>query len=464
MAKKKPEDLELYLEHVLGLMVIDTEGRLVYMNDQCAEYIEVDRASSIGRPIREVFPPSTMEQMLDSENDTEADFYFAEGRISFTRRRKLKKGGKVIGIIEYDLLQDVDSLQQFIEKYTHILNAGTKKNAEQLKSLRKTNYSLADLVGSSAVMNELKQQIMRAALTSSTVLITGETGTGKEIVAHSIHNQSNRTFGRFIKVNAAALPEGLAEAEFFGYEAGAFTGAVREGKKGKFELADGGTLFIDEVSSMPFDLQPKLLRTLQEREVDRIGGTGSIPIDVRIIAATNQDLVDLVTRGLFRQDLYHRLNVFPIRVPPLRERLEDIPELVMGKVIELNIDFGKNVLAVDDAVYRQLSTYDWPGNVRELHNMVENAMNYVEGDTLRLSDFNFRFDNNRIDIGALSAEEKPIEAITREAERKLITEVLIRFDGNKTRAAAFLKIPRPLLYQKMRRLGVEDVRPAKERP
>jgi transcriptional regulator with PAS, ATPase and Fis domain len=446
---------ELYCEHILGLMVIDTSGNLVYMNRQCADYIEVDRESSIGNPIREVFPPSTMEEMLSKDEDTDSDFYFCDGRISFTRRMKLKKGGEVVGVIEYDLLQENDSLKQFMNKYANILIAETKQNAERLKSLRRTNYSLADLVGSSSAMNDLKSKIMHAATTASTVVITGETGTGKEIVAHSIHNLSRRTLGRMIKVNAAGLPDSLVEAEFFGYEEGAFTGAVKGGKKGKFELADGGTLFIDEISSMPMSLQPKILRTLQEMEIDRIGGTDSIPVDVRIIAATNQDLMELVSMGRFRPDLYHRLNVFPINIPPLRERKEDIPELVMDKVVELNMKFGKNVLNVDDEVYKKLDNYDWPGNVRELHNRIENAMNYVEGDTLMWPHFNFRVDNSRIDLESLKRFDNPIAHIRDEAERKLINEILIMQGGNKSKAAAYLNIPRPLLYQKMKRLGID---------
>jgi transcriptional regulator with PAS, ATPase and Fis domain len=448
-------DYELFLEHVLGLMVIDHEGNLIYMNNQCAEYIDVDREASIGKPIREVFPPSTMEQTLTSDEDTDSDFYFSDGRVSFTRRTKLTRDGKVIGVIEYDLLQEVGSLEEFINKYVHILNADAKNNAEQLKSLRRTNYSLADLVGSSAVMNDVKQRILRAATTNSTVLITGETGTGKEIVAHSIHNLSKRTLGRFIKINAAALPDELVESEFFGYEQGAFTGAARGGKKGKWELADGGTLFIDEIGSMPMHLQPKMLRALQEKEIDPIGAADSRHVDVRIIAATNQDLDERVSQGKFRLDLYHRLNVLPIRIPPLRERIEDIPELVMAKVIELNMEFGKNVLNVDDDVYERLSGYGWSGNVRELHNMVENAMNYVEGDTLKLPHFNLRVDNSRIDLEHLKKYSNPIAQIRNEAERKLINDILMMYDGNKTKAAAYLNVSRPLLYQKMKRLGIE---------
>jgi transcriptional regulator with PAS, ATPase and Fis domain len=226
-------------------MVIDTEGRVVYLNDQCAEYIEVDRARSIGKPIKEVFPPSSMLNMLTSDEEIDSNFYFAEGRISFSTRLKIRDQGKLVGIIEYDLMQEMDALHNFIEKYTHILTDEMVRYGDQMKSLRRTKYSINNLVGSSGAMRDLKQMIVRAATTNSTVLVTGETGTGKELVAHSIHNLSDRTFGSFIKINAAGLPETLEETEFFGYEEGSFTGAARGGKKGKFELANKVTLFID---------------------------------------------------------------------------------------------------------------------------------------------------------------------------------------------------------------------------
>lgn len=210
---------EYYLEHVLGLMVIDTEGTLTYMNRQCAEYIQVDIGESIGKHVNEVFPPSTMVEMLAGSDEVSSDFYFAEGRVSFTTQLKMRdEAGNVVGVIEYDLLQDIDSLENFIDKYTNILNSDMKRYGEQLKGLRRTKYSINNLIGSSSGMRELKKKIMQAATANSTVVITGETGTGKELVAHSIHNLSNRTFGSFIKVNAAGLPEGLAESEFFGYE------------------------------------------------------------------------------------------------------------------------------------------------------------------------------------------------------------------------------------------------------
>lgn len=448
---------EQYLDNVMGLMVIDSEGILVYMNQQCADYIHADLVDSIGKHVNDVFPPSNMVDMLTRSEDIYSDFYFAEGRVSFSTQVKMRnEAGEVIGVLEYDLLQELDALQDFVGKYTNILNSGMKRHGEQLKSLQRTKYSINDLIGSSSRMRELKKKIMQAATTNSTVVITGETGTGKELVAHSIHNLSNRTFGSFIKINAAGLPENLIESEFFGYEEGAFTGAVKGGKKGKFELAHNGTLFIDEVNQMSLSFQSKILRVLQEMEIDKLGSEKSIPVDVRVIVASNENLEDLVIRGKFREDLYYRLNVFPIEIPPLRDRIEDIPELVMDKIVQLNVELGKNIVTVEEPVYNYLRTHSWPGNVRELHNSLENAMNYAEGDTLRLEYFNLRVDNSRIDLEMLKGFDKPIEAIKNEAEMKLINDVLIMFKGNKTKSAEYLKIPRPLLYQKMKRLGISN--------
>jgi len=246
----------------------------------------------------------------------------------------------------------------------------------------------------------------------------------------------------------------LAESEFFGYETGAFTGAKKGGKKGKFELADRGTLFIDEICQLPLALQPKLLRALQEREIDRIGGQGSIPVNVRIIVATNEDLSELVKAGRFREDLYYRLNVFNIDVPPLRERLDDFPDLVMHRIKQLNQEMGRNVLQVEEKIYPYLRKYTWPGNVRELYNSIEKAMNYVTGTMLKLEHFRPSLKNGVVDLNLLKELGNPIEVVKREAERKLIMHVLSMFEGNKSRSAEYLGISRPLLYQKMSRLGI----------
>jgi len=446
-------DYELFLENILGLMVINKEGKVVYLNRQCADYIKVDQEKSIGKDILKVFPPSKMKDLLSGDQAINTDFYFYDGRVSVSTQAQIRKDGEVVGVIEYDIIQNMTSLDEIFEKYAVSMRDEMKYYRDQFRNLRRTKYSIDNIIGSSKKIEDLKKQIKMAAASSSTVIITGETGTGKELVAHSIHNLSSRVFGSFIKINAASFPESLAESEFFGYEEGAFTGAKKGGKKGKFELANEGTLFIDEINQMPMNLQPKILRALQEHEIDKVGGEHSIKINARIIAATNQDLQLLVEKERFREDLFYRLNVFPILVPPLRDRLEDLPALILDKVSSLNQELGKTVTRVDEEVYRILSQYDWPGNVRELYNVVEKAMNYATGNTLMAEHINFSY-TKKIDVSTLQKMGNPIELAKAEAEKQVILQVLNQFDGNKSKTAAYLKIPRPLLYQKMKRLNI----------
>jgi transcriptional regulator with PAS, ATPase and Fis domain len=447
-------EYELFLEHILGLLAIDKDGKVVYMNRQCAEYIEVDKKASIGKDVLKVFPPSKMKDMLKGDRLINTDFYFYDGRMSVSTQAKLRKNGQTVGVIEYDIIQEIESLDELFDKYAVSMRDEMKYYKEQFRKLRNTKYSIDSIIGSSQKINDLKNQIKLAAASNSTVIVTGETGVGKELVVHAIHNLSNRAFGNFIKINAAGVPESLAESEFFGYEEGAFTGAKRGGKKGKFELANDGTLFIDEINQMPISLQSKILRALQEHEIDKVGGEQSIKINARIIAATNQELSNLVSKGKFREDLFYRLNVLPINVPSLRERLEDLPELIADKVSSLNQELGKSVTKIDPEIYDMVANHDWPGNVRELFNVVEKAMNYVDSSTLKVEHFGFRYNrkngmNMPKDGGKIIAEAKA------EAERQIIEESLKMFKGNKTQTAKYLDIARPLLYQKMKRLGLK---------
>lgn len=451
------KDYELWLEAISGLMVIDNQGKLVYLNDQCADYIKVDRNKSIGRNITEVFPPSVMQDMLKGDKKFSTNFYFHNCRMSVSTQVQLRENDEVVGVLEYDTIQDIIGLDDFLEKYADSLHQEIAYYREQVRSFRNTKYSINNIMGSSKKIIDLKNQIEMAAASNSTVLIYGETGTGKELVAHSIHNLSARAFNKFVKVNSAGIAESLVESELFGYEEGAFTGAKKGGKKGRFEMADHGTLFIDEINQMPFSVQPKLLRVLQEGEVSPVGSETDKNVDVRVIAASNRKLWEMVKEGNFREDLYYRLNVFTINIPPLRERPEDIPELVEARVAELNNEMGKRVSRIEPKVYEKLREYDWPGNIRELFNKVEAAMNYTDGETLDVKHFEISqgIENDKLDLEALGAMDNPIEEVKREAERKLINEALFKFGYNKTKAAEYLKIPRPLLYQKMKRLGIK---------
>jgi transcriptional regulator with PAS, ATPase and Fis domain len=309
-----------------------------------------------------------------------------------------------------------------------------------------TSYTLSSIVCKTEVVNKIKAQILQVSRSNSTVLLIGESGTGKELFAHSIHNASNRRKEPFVKVNCSAIPSELAEAELFGYEEGAFTGARKQGKPGKFELADGGTIFLDEIGDMPLQLQGKLLRVIQEKEVERVGDTRTRKVDVRIIAATNKDLKRLVSHGDFREDLYFRLDVIEFKIPPLRERKADIQVLAVHFIRKYNSSFSKQVTGISDQGLAALEQYHWPGNIRELENIIERILNYVDRDLIELQDIPEEIRAPRLQV---STSGQSLEMIEQEAIRAALAEA----QGNKSKAARLLGISRSKLYEKLSRLG-----------
>lgn len=451
------KDIDFYIENIRGVVVIDLSGTVVYVNEQCADYFGMEKAKILGEHILKVFPHSKMIEGLKKDK-IDLAFYSSYLGIGISIQVPLFKDGQKVGLLEYDATQDSQFLYDLSDGYSKFLDQELKHLKREIIKLEGSKYSIHNIVGSSPSTIKLKEDIISAAKTNSTVIITGETGTGKELVAHAIHNLSNRRKNRMIKINAAAFPENLVESELFGYERGAFTGAVREGKKGKFELANQGTLFIDEINQMPLTVQPKLLRVLQEKEIDRIGSDKSIPVDVRIITATNQDLKDMVKKKAFREDLFYRLNVVEIKIQPLRNRMDDMEELVSYIIEELNDDLGLSITGIDASAITLLKSYHWPGNVRELHNVVERAMNYSLGPVLTAKDF----DLDKVQEGSLLLDyiednigDNPIELVKNKAERDLILSALEKFGFNKSKTAKYLNIARPLLYQKMKRLGIK---------
>jgi len=305
------------------------------------------------------------------------------------------------------------------------------------------------VIGRSTVFQNVMDRVRLVAGCDSVTLIQGETGTGKELIARAIHRQSSRSGAPFIKVNCAAIPAPLLESELFGHERGAFTGAVTQAK-GRFELAHRGTLFLDEIGDLPLELQPKLLRVLQEQEFERLGGSQSVRVNVRVIAATNQDLAHMVVNKQFRADLYYRLNVIPIHMPPLRDRPQDIPPLVEHLVQKFAARFNKAIDAVPGEVMRILQAYDWPGNVRELQNVIERAVLFSSDNVLRPALPELRQMTN-------PASEFANRTLA-EAERHHVLEVLNQTNwliGGQEGAAARLGLPRTTLIYKMRKLGIE---------
>lgn len=340
-----------------------------------------------------------------------------------------------------------DELKLTVKKALQLL--GLSEENRQLREKLAGRDDLKNLVGMSPKMERLFASVRKVADTEATVLITGESGTGKELVARAIHTLSSRKSAPFIAINCAAIPRDLLESELFGHTKGAFTGAVKD-RVGKFQLADRGTLFLDEVGDLPIELQPKLLRALQERIVEPLGGGKAQKIDVRVVAATNQDLEGAIADGSFREDLYYRLSVIPIHLPPLRERKEDIPLLVrhfINKLGQANVTFTKGTL---DA----LAMYSWPGNVRELENAIERLLIMRRGDEIGQNDLPGKILDERTNkkrmIFVLPDEGYPLEQL----EKEVVEESLTRNNWNQTAAARFLGIPRHVLVYRMEKYGI----------
>jgi DNA-binding NtrC family response regulator len=322
-----------------------------------------------------------------------------------------------------------------------------------LRSELARTRDLDEIVGKHPVMEKLHGLIAQVARTSTTVLITGESGTGKELVARAIHRHGPRREGPFVAVNPAAIVESLIESELFGHERGAFTGAHQR-KLGKFELAQGGTMFLDEIGTLRAEVQAKLLRVLQEREIERVGGTRSIKIDVRVIAATNTNLKDAVGRGTFRDDLYYRLNVVPIVVPPLRERAQDVPLLAEHFLRRDTRDFNKRIEALSPEAVAALQAYRWPGNVRELENVIERCVVLAEGPVIQLNDLPLDVLLPQQATRVRAAEALPLNEATDQFERQIVLRVLERVGWNLTEAGRILAIHRNSLRVKLARWGV----------
>ncbi|MFZ0039203.1 MAG: sigma-54 dependent transcriptional regulator [Candidatus Acidiferrales bacterium] len=331
-----------------------------------------------------------------------------------------------------------------------------RKLREENRSLREAlgqRYEYPNIVARSTKMQEVLAMVERVAATQSTVLIGGESGVGKDLIAHAIHQKSRRASGPFVKINSTAIPENLLESELFGYEKGAFTGAATS-KPGKFELADKGTLFLDEIGDVPPATQVKLLRVLQEREFERLGGTKTIKVDVRLIAATNRDLRAALEEGTFRQDLYYRLNVVPIDIPPLRDHKEDVPDLVKLFLNRFSSQAGKQFTGVSPEAMDMLIAFHWPGNVRELENIIERAVALSEGPVLQPGDIHL--DAVRTKPASGTAPLIPEGQTLEQWEDEMIREALRRANGNKSQAARMLGVSRNALRYRLSKIGIAD--------
>jgi PAS domain S-box-containing protein len=457
--KKIDPNIEEYILDQLGAIVIaDHEGRYVHVNDQWCELMNLTLEDVKGRYVREIVPNTKVDECIRKKEVIigSAIKGIANNDDLFTSYIPIIRDGEVIAVFLHVIIKSITKALYFSNTVNKMANQ-LAYYKEELRKLHGAKYNIDNIIGNSPQTQALKEQIIKASRTHSCVLIEGETGTGKELVAHAIHDLSQRNLHPLVKVNCAAIPDQLMESEFFGYEDGAFTGAKKGGKSGKFELANHGSLFLDEINQLPMDLQPKLLRVFQENEIERVGGNASIPIDVRIIVASNIELEKMIKEKKFRSDLYYRINVIKISVPPLRERLEDIPLIASNIVKKLNFTLSMNITRISDDVMNQLKHYHWPGNIRELHNVIERAMNMTRGTELHWIHFKDYFENKTLNpnqkilLDDISKYHKKQNLL----EKDLILFALEKSQGNKTKAAEILGISRTTLYTKMKQCEIQ---------
>ncbi|HYF93153.1 MAG TPA: sigma 54-interacting transcriptional regulator [Symbiobacteriaceae bacterium] len=421
-----------------GVVAVDAAGMVTAFNPVAETITGIPSSQALGRSITQLIPGSRLPAVIDC-GSAELGEMQEIGRVQVvTNRVPIIVGGKVHGAVA--TFQEVSRLQKLEQKIRQRLQA----------SGHIAKYSFRDITGESRVIADVIAKADRFGRVDSTVLIEGETGTGKERFAHAIHRVSPKAAGPFVAVNCGALQESLLESELFGYVEGAFTGARKGGKEGLFELAHGGTIFLDEVSEMSESLQAKVLRVIQEHEVMRIGDDRIIPVDVRIIAATNRSLKGLVASGAFREDLYYRINVLHLRVPPLRERVQDIPLLVQSFLGEFNRRFGKEITAVERAGMDILCEYLWPGNVRELRNIVERMVILTEGCIVRAGTVSESLQDLRMNDLWQPAAAVPNSGSSFDTD---IREALAKSRGNKGQAARILGIGRTTLWRRLKEMN-----------
>jgi transcriptional regulator with PAS, ATPase and Fis domain len=446
---------ELFSTMSEGMMLVDRTGRVVWINDSYKRFLPALGVAGpdefIGRAVEEVVPNTLMRQVVETGKPILVDLLTNKAGTFVVSRIPLRDaGGEVIGALGMVLFDHPEAtLQPLIAKFAR-LQGELDEARKELAAQRRPKYTFASYIGSSPPALEVKRQARRAAQLDTTVLLLGETGTGKEMLAHAIHAASSRALKPFIGVNLAAIPETLLEAEFFGVAPGAYTGADRRGRDGKFKIANGGTLFLDEIGDMPLSLQAKLLRVLQEREIEPLGSNKVAEVDVRVIAATSCNLKLLVDEGRFRADLYYRLNVLPVRLPSLRERLSDLEALCESLLESIAQRTGMPQREMTSSAISALATHEWRGNVRELRNVLEQATMHTDNIRLTSEDFLSILPSARRDLPHPAM--RPLPQLIAELEFTSIRSALEATQGNKVSAAKLLGISRATLYGKLAEL------------
>ncbi len=434
-----------------GVMVTDADGYITHFNKPYGRFLGLDPDSQIGKHCTDVIENTRMHIVAETGKPEINQSHRIKGQNMVVQRIPIWQDGKVIAVFGQVMFKDVKDVSKLANKLS-LLESKVKLYEEELINLRSTRYTFDSIIGKSQAITNLKKEALSATTNQFPVLITGDSGTGKELFAQAIHHASPRKLYPFVRINCSAIPKDLLESELFGYEKGAFTGAKAEGKPGKFEIANHGTVFLDEIGDLPLEMQPKLLRVVEEKEFERVGGTKVIRSEFRVIAATNQNLEEMLSDGRFRKDLYYRLNVIPLNIPPLRERKNDMIPLTRHFMQQMAQEAAIYEIKLGPETENALRRHDWPGNVRELLNVLERTLSSIETDTIRLVDLPFYL--HRTQKKSPQQNQTSIKEVQALAEKEAIRYALKETNHNKVQAAKILGIHRTLLYKKMKKYNI----------
>ena len=441
-----------------GGVAVDRDARIVWINDKCRSLLEIpENRDVIGRDVEAIIPQSLLRQVIRTGKPILLDIMEWQHRsFVFTRIPLIDASGCVTGAMGFVLYDTIEPLTHLVSKFNQLQTPLAKKERD-LALHRRAEYRFSQILGNSSAIRATRQRARRAAPLDSTILLLGEPGTGRELLARTIHAASPRAEHPFVGVNVAATPETQLEREIFGTAPGACTGADRTGRKGMFQLANGGTLYFDEIGDMPFTLQARLLRAIQEQEIEPLGSDRTVKVDVRIITATSANLVQAVEDGRFRAELYSRLKVVPITLPPLRERLGDLPVLCEHFLEQIAIRNHDTIREPDEAALAALARYHWPGNIGELINILEQVCALTDTEQLRSADFlqvlPTANTSNSLRLVSQPSAIRPLAEMVAELERSAIESALIATNGKKTAAAKLLGISRAKLYERLADFG-----------
>ena len=434
-----------------GVMVTDADGFVTHFNRPYGQFLGLDPAAQIGKHCTEVIENTRMHIVAKTGKPEINQSHQIKGQSMVVQRIPIWQDGKVIAVFGQVMFKDIKDVTRLADKLS-LLESKVKLYEEELITLRSTRYTFDSIVGQSRAIRMLKKEALNAAANQFPVLITGDSGTGKELFAQAIHHASPRKLYPFVRINCSAIPKDLLESELFGYEKGAFTGAKAEGKPGKFEIANQGTVFLDEIGDLPLEMQPKLLRVVEEKEFERVGGTRVIRSDFRLVAATNQNLEEMLSDGRFRKDLFYRLNVIPLHIPPLRERRDDIIPLARHFSQQMAREAALSGITLGPEAEKALRRHAWPGNVRELLNVLERTLSTIDGHRIQFRDLPFYL--QRLPKKSSRQNQTSIKEVHDRTEKEVILYALKDSKNNKARAAKMLDIHRTHLYKKMKKYRI----------